>query len=273
MKATQSEGGDPALVDPGSRDPATLWPESIPIAYGTANHGWLIQEVSADVKAVTDRDPADWLGRSLLDLVHPDDVALVTGLDGAPRLTAVSLFHVRSVHRVDGWVPAALLLIQLGIGQRYGFAFAIIGMSRSLPSSTSDRVVELEWCLRRIGSEIRAVGLIDGVDEPPTVSDDPRLGDLTTRQWEILSLLLQGERVSTISAALFISQSTARNHLATIFRKFGVHSQQALLQLLRPNPWPTSQPSGDNGFVRRLARTHGQVDLGQPTPSEPGELE
>lgn len=244
MKATQIKRGEEALVEPGSCDPATPWPESVPIAFGTTNQGWLIQEMSADIKAVTDLEPADCIGRSLLDLVHPDDVALITGLGGAPKLTVVSLLHVRCIHRVDGCVPASLLLVQLVFGQPEEFAFAIIRMPRPLPSSTSERVIELERCLRRIGSELRAAGVLDGVDEPRAVSH-PRLGDLTGRQREILSLLLQGERVLTISAALFISQSTVRNHLATIFRKFGVHSQQALLELLRPKPNAASRSGGD----------------------------
>jgi two-component system nitrate/nitrite response regulator NarL len=55
---------------------------------------------------------------------------------------------------------------------------------------------------------------------------------LTSRQWEVLSRLLRGERVPTIAAGLFISQSTVRNHLAGIFERFGVHSQPELLAVL-----------------------------------------
>jgi DNA-binding CsgD family transcriptional regulator len=44
--------------------------------------------------------------------------------------------------------------------------------------------------------------------------------------------------VSTIADTLFVSQSTVRNHLATIFKKFGVHSQAELLELLKPATQP-----------------------------------
>jgi DNA-binding CsgD family transcriptional regulator len=251
--AAETTRGKAAPFDPGSRDSATPWAGSVPIAFGTTDDCWLIEEVSEDVKAVTDRDPADCIGRSLLDLVHPDDVALITGPNAAPRQTAVSLLHVRGVHRIDSWVPAALLLVQLVSPERHGFAFAIIRIPRPLSHSTSDRVVELESCLRRIGSEVCTAGVLHGVHEVHPESDQPRLGDLTSRQWEILNLLRQGERVATISEALFISQSTVRNHLATIFRKFGVHSQPALLQLLRPKPDAMSQRFDDIDFVRLSA--------------------
>jgi hypothetical protein len=45
-----------------------------------------------------------------------------------------------------------------------------------------------------------------------------------------------------IASQLYVSQSTVRNHLATIFHKFGVHSQAELLELLTPRP--PSEPGG-----------------------------
>jgi DNA-binding NarL/FixJ family response regulator len=44
--------------------------------------------------------------------------------------------------------------------------------------------------------------------------------------------LVRGERVPTIARALYVSQSTVRNHLSVIFRKLGVHSQEELLRAL-----------------------------------------
>lgn len=56
---------------------------------------------------------------------------------------------------------------------------------------------------------------------------------LTPREWEVLRLLLQGVRVPVISEKLEVTRSTVRNHLATIFQKFGVHSQSELIELFR----------------------------------------
>ena len=63
----------------------------------------------------------------------------------------------------------------------------------------------------------------------------PEMAALTARQWEVLSRLLVGDRVPTIAADLFISQSTVRNHLAAIYELFGVHSQAELIKLVRKN--------------------------------------
>jgi DNA-binding NarL/FixJ family response regulator len=59
-----------------------------------------------------------------------------------------------------------------------------------------------------------------------------QISSLSPRQHEVLSHLLRGERVPTIAAALYLSQSTVRNHLTVIFNRFGVHSQPELLDLL-----------------------------------------
>jgi DNA-binding NarL/FixJ family response regulator len=41
--------------------------------------------------------------------------------------------------------------------------------------------------------------------------------------------------VSTIAGELMISESTVRNHLSTIFQRFGVHSQAELIDKFRPS--------------------------------------
>jgi DNA-binding NarL/FixJ family response regulator len=50
---------------------------------------------------------------------------------------------------------------------------------------------------------------------------------------EIVTRLLDGYRVPAIAGNLFLSQSTVRNHLASVFGKLGVASQQQLLDALR----------------------------------------
>ena len=74
---------------------------------------------------------------------------------------------------------------------------------------------------------------------------------LTPRQWEVLQLLLEGARVPAISAKLEVSRSTVRNHLATIFRKCGVHSQSELIEYFRALAPIKVEVDGDDGFGRR----------------------
>jgi PAS domain S-box-containing protein len=56
---------------------------------------------------------------------------------------------------------------------------------------------------------------------------------LSRREVEVVRMLLHGDRVPVIARQLFISQSTVRNHLSSVFRKMRVSSQQELIVLLR----------------------------------------
>jgi DNA-binding NarL/FixJ family response regulator len=60
--------------------------------------------------------------------------------------------------------------------------------------------------------------------------------DLTSREKEILSLLVEGVESRTISQNLFISYETVRNHFRNIYRKLQVTSKaQAVSKALREN--------------------------------------
>ena len=55
---------------------------------------------------------------------------------------------------------------------------------------------------------------------------------LSPRETEVLELLAKGRNCSFVSAQLVISEETAKTHIKRIYRKFGVHSQQALLDMI-----------------------------------------
>lgn len=48
---------------------------------------------------------------------------------------------------------------------------------------------------------------------------------LTRREWEILSLVVEGLSNQEVADRLFISEKTVKNHLSAIFRKIGVKSR------------------------------------------------
>lgn len=214
------------------RDPTRPWRQLVPVAVGAADLGWRIVALSADVGSVLGGVPSDWLNTSLVDVMHPSDRERVRDSlmsEGHP-VAAWSGIHLR---RLDGdWISACLLVSAVGSddGRRM---FAIVGHQSPAPS---DRLSQLEYRLRRIGSEVRAAGLLENVAGVPSMTEFPQTADLTTRQWEILTRILRGQRVPSIAAELYLSRSTVRNHLTTIFRRFGVHSQPELIQLLGRPP-------------------------------------
>lgn len=56
---------------------------------------------------------------------------------------------------------------------------------------------------------------------------------LSLREREILQLVLNGNRVSTVAAGLYLSENTVRNHLKRIYRKIGVNSLGELRESIR----------------------------------------
>jgi DNA-binding CsgD family transcriptional regulator len=98
-----------------------------------------------------------------------------------------------------------------------------------------DRAEQLEHHLSRIDFELRAAGLLPVATQTRGSGQTLRLVELTSRQREIVSRLLAGERVPEIARAIYLSSSTVRNHLSAVFRKFGVHSQVELITVLKNN--------------------------------------
>ena len=215
------------------RDPSRPWRDLIPVAVGVTDNAWCISGISADVEDVIGLSPRDCIGRRLVDLVLPDDRHLLGASGGRPPTTPTTHRQVRFTNGHGEWTRLCVLLSPAGGDHKESVAFALVGRSDFSHVDPGDRTAELEMHLRRIGAEVRASGVLDNVGTLPSPGGHPQLEELTTRQWEILSLLLKGSRVPSIAKALFISQSTVRNHLTTIFKKFGVHSQPELLDLLR----------------------------------------
>jgi DNA-binding CsgD family transcriptional regulator len=224
-----------ALVLPASqtvllgRDPSRQLRRLYPIAIGVVGQDWHVAAVSVDIEELTGRQSESLMAYSLLEIVHPGDVAKLTDDLGRPPPFPSSQCSIRIAHLQRGWVEACWLLAPFDDDR---WAFAIIGEISTI-EFPEERIAELELRLRRIGAEVKAAGILDNLTFVQSPIDVGKLHDLTTRQWEVLILLLQGKRVPTIAAELYISQSTVRNHLSTIFRKFDVHSQPELLEALR----------------------------------------
>lgn len=68
---------------------------------------------------------------------------------------------------------------------------------------------------------------------------------LSPRETEVFEFLAKGRNCSFISSQLVISEETAKTHIKRIYRKFGVHSQQALLDLVELDGAPLDRKPGE----------------------------
>lgn len=83
---------------------------------------------------------------------------------------------------------------------------------------------EVEWVgfgrKRAASAPVAPIGLLAGAEQ------------LTDRERAVATMLGQGESVSAIAGRLFVSPSTVRNYLSSMYRKLGVENLSALRELL-----------------------------------------
>jgi DNA-binding CsgD family transcriptional regulator len=90
---------------------------------------------------------------------------------------------------------------------------------------------EVEWVgfgrKRAASATVAPIGLLAGAEQ------------LSDRERAVATMLGQGESVSAIAGRLFVSPSTVRNYLSSMYRKLGVENLSALRELLaRGGPSP-----------------------------------
>lgn len=235
----------PVVEEAAAWEPPHLevgWPDQAAgLVMGSFDDEWRIARISADVQAVLGYPAEELIGRQVIDLVHPEDLpGLFASVAAALASHGGVSTRRRLLHRSGEWVEVRGVITPIPDDRlRLGFAFSAAWAHRDAPpSSSAARTTVLERHMWRIASEVAASGLAAGFQDAPLPEGVPGLEELSPRQWEVLTRLLQGERVPAIAGQLFISQSTVRNHLTDIFRKVGVRSQQELLGLLRPSAGP-----------------------------------
>ena len=98
------------------------------------------------------------------------------------------------------------------------------------------RLPALERALSRVALALAEAGLgFETAASRAAGAAQLPVSGLSPRETEVLKLLLANKRVPSIARLLGVSQHTVRNHLKSIFRKAGVHSQSELLdQVARP---------------------------------------
>jgi DNA-binding CsgD family transcriptional regulator len=93
----------------------------------------------------------------------------------------------------------------------------------------TNQLLEVERGMRQVAAAFRPSPR-DHVEQAKT-SGLHTSAFLSKREHEVLNLLRRGARLRSIAQTLGISVETVRRHVKAMFRKTGVHSQEALVKL------------------------------------------
>ena len=216
---------------------AVLWPNREPSSgylsepgaaprtvFGTLDAELTIDRISEDV-AILGFAADEMVGAPLLRLVEVQSVAdaLLLLAEAARKSRGVCL-HIR-VRTATGYLIAILALRRLVPSTSFAFALVFDGTDQTVEPQGAETVLRsFDAGLRALDASI-AAGVIDALPHGAE--------RLSPRESEIVARLLSGDRVPAIAQALFLSQSTVRNHLSTAFSKLRVGSQQELIDLYR----------------------------------------
>jgi DNA-binding CsgD family transcriptional regulator len=196
---------------------------------GSTDARLIIDRISSDVERALGYRAQDVIGTSLLALLDPIDVAAVLT---ALAQTSSSRNGVTLRTRVVRADQANLLceLVLLPLIPSPSCTFALLPDGR--PEVTADGP-SVSALLTRLSQGLRGATASQSLASSPgrPVAGFARL---SSRELDVVSRLLAGDRVPAIAQQLFLSQGTIRNHLSSVFHKLGVKSQQELIALLRP---------------------------------------
>lgn len=164
---------------------------------------------------------------------HGDGGCMICRRDCQPFLAGrrgeiVASFDVQ-VRTADGpsrWVNAGI--IALTITDHHGnSAPVVIHLLRDVNARKQAETFALEVAVR--ARQLTVTG-----PEPQRDSEtDALINSLTSREYQVLSLLTQGMDTDAIASALVIGKPTVRNHVQRILHKLNVHSRLEAVTLAR----------------------------------------
>jgi PAS domain S-box-containing protein len=197
------------------------------------DHDWVIESASSDSNVVLGIPSRELINTPFLGMVNPGDAPnLLFAVERAKSSGRAVVCRLRLRTASHEWwdtVSFVNLLCEHS-PPRLGIMSVV---SVEAESPLEPRASELEQSLQRIAAEIRAAEALMHVPEVLGQTTPEQLAGLTSRQLEVLGRLSRGESAAKIAEALFLSPSTVRNQLSTLYRQFGVHSQVELLSLFR----------------------------------------
>jgi PAS domain S-box-containing protein len=210
LSAVANNGAGPRVMPlPGQE---AFVPGEAAIAQLALDHRGRIEEVSLNAEVLLGWRRSELLGVLVQACVHPDDIP--------------AMLLVLGRASTEGRAVAAPLRIRNGYGGLTTLGFAACALCEHNPPRFAIAI----WALPASGrTDVQGE---PGLDPPGRYATPSGPRELSARQVAIMRRLAAGERVPTIARALGIANSTVRNHLAVIYRRFGVHSQAELMELL-----------------------------------------
>jgi DNA-binding CsgD family transcriptional regulator len=197
---------------------------------GTSDESLLIDRISSDVEALLGYRPSDLLGRSILSLMTETSVpALLGSLAHAAATGAGVTLNLVACSKQGDPVLLEAVLWPLRPPPRFGFAL----LPGAYAESASGTAADVDNWMSRYTRDSDALSLSRHLATTPREGELAGLSRLTTRELEMVSRLVSGDRVPSIAKALFLSPSTVRNHLHSIYQKLDIHSQQELIHSFR----------------------------------------
>ena len=200
------------------------------VVLGALDHDWRFSDVAVQGAALLGW-PSGEEGRARLhEMVHPADAPVVLASLGRAAIGHDATTVRARVRGADGgWLAAFITVSPLcaHVSPRFGLAISLLDDGRE--SDDLDWTARIEGQLLRLATEVRVGG---GAMSSRAATADVDLSGFTKRQAEIVARLLRGQRVDGIAHDLFLSPSTVRNHLSSVFRQLGVKSQSQLIERL-----------------------------------------
>jgi len=218
-----------AMFDPirvrGENRLAPLLGAEEPAVLGTTDVELHIDRITADAEDVFGVAPDELVGRSILCLIAPEGVGeFLWALAEATRSKRVTCIRVAIASAPDSGAKSCAAIIPLEPAPSMAFAF-LGDCPRSDTAALMDHVfVHMAQAIRAVPTASRTA-----------VAFRPAgpLNRLSARELEVAYRLWSGDRVQAIAEALFVSPSTVRNQLSSIYRKLGLGTQQELIDYLR----------------------------------------
>ncbi|SIS17466.1 helix-turn-helix transcriptional regulator [Williamsia sterculiae] len=158
----------------------------------------------------------------------PDDTAAVLIVDAQDRVSDMTTAAHERIDDLGGWEHGSLP----------GNVLVVAALARTSGAPATTRVLGLSggWLTMRampLGGAGRAVAItIDAASA--TVVGELALAarGLTTRELDVVRLVLQGASTKAIADSLFLSPYTVQDHLKSVFRKLGVGSRREMIAAL-----------------------------------------